>query len=87
MQSGHKFAHSVTAELSWHVQNCGLIVSLFSKWEQNEYLQDLGYEMSWACHPWPSPQSDLTATAKNWKLMTANRFGGFFMILAHFLSL
>ena len=24
IQSGHNFAHVMTAELSWHVQNCGL---------------------------------------------------------------
>ena len=27
-QSGHKFAHATTAELSWHAQICGLIGSL-----------------------------------------------------------
>ena len=29
IQSGHKFARATTAQLSWHVQNCGLIWSLF----------------------------------------------------------
>ena len=31
--SGHNFAHAMTAELSWHVQDCGLIGSLESKFE------------------------------------------------------
>ena len=29
IQSSHNFAHVMTAELSWHVQNCALIWSLF----------------------------------------------------------
>ena len=29
--SGHNFAHVMTAQLPWHVQNCGLIWSLFCK--------------------------------------------------------
>ena len=29
IQSGHKLAHAMTAQLSWHVQNCGLVLSLF----------------------------------------------------------
>ena len=28
IQSGHKFAHATTAQLSWHVQSCGVIRSL-----------------------------------------------------------
>ena len=28
------FAYAVTGQLSWHVQNCGLITSLQSKWEE-----------------------------------------------------
>ena len=31
IQSGHDFAHAMTAELSWHVQNCNLIGS--SSWK------------------------------------------------------
>ena len=30
-KSGHNFAHVTTAQLSWHVQNCDLIWSLFAK--------------------------------------------------------
>ena len=30
IQSGHNFAHVTTAKLSWHVQSCDLIWSLFS---------------------------------------------------------
>ena len=29
VQSSHKFAHAMTAELSWHVQNCDLAGLLF----------------------------------------------------------
>ena len=29
IQSGHNFAHVMTVKLSWHVQNCDLITSLF----------------------------------------------------------
>ena len=45
VQSVHKFAHATTAQLSWHVQNCDLIRSLFFKQEQAEYLQDFNYEL------------------------------------------
>ena len=31
IQSCHNFAHVMTAELSWHVQNCDVIWSLYSK--------------------------------------------------------
>ena len=33
--SGRNVAHAMTAELSWHVQNCGLIGWLFFMLEQN----------------------------------------------------
>ena len=36
--SGHKFAHVTTAQLSWHVQNYGLIGSLFFMSKQNDFL-------------------------------------------------
>ena len=39
IQSGHNFAHAMTAELSWHVQNYYLIKSVESKLEQNECSQ------------------------------------------------
>ena len=32
-QSGDNTAHVTTAQLSWHVQNCDLILSLFLMWE------------------------------------------------------
>ena len=41
MQSGHKFAHVMTAQLSWHVQNCDLIGSLLFKYEQNYFFQHI----------------------------------------------
>ena len=31
IQSGYKFAHVTTAQLSWHVQNCDLIWLLIFK--------------------------------------------------------
>ena len=34
-QSGHKFAHVRTAQLSWHVQICDLILALFFTEERN----------------------------------------------------
>ena len=45
IQSGRKFAHATTAELSWHVQNCDLILSLFPIWEQDTILENLDYEL------------------------------------------
>ena len=45
IQSGHKFAHVTTAQLSWHVQNCDLVSYLFIKQKQHDFLQDLGYEL------------------------------------------
>ena len=45
IQSGHTFEHVMTAQLSWHVQNCDLITSTFFKQEQHEFLQDLDNEL------------------------------------------
>ena len=47
IQSVHYFAHITTAELSWHVQNCDLVGSLFVMYEQILYsvLQDFDYEL------------------------------------------
>ena len=45
MESGHKFAHVSIAQLSWHVQNCGLIASLLFKKEQYELPRDLDNEL------------------------------------------
>ena len=44
-QSGHKFAHATTAQLSWHVQNCDLISWLFFAQEQYVFWRDLNYEL------------------------------------------
>ena len=43
--SDHNFAHAMTAQLSWHVQNCDLNGSLESQLEQNEFLKDFNYEL------------------------------------------
>ena len=40
-QSGQKFAHDTTAKLSWHVQNCDLMWSLFFAQEQSKFSQYL----------------------------------------------
>ena len=45
IQSSHNFAHAMTAELSWHVQNCNLIGSLEWKLEQIKFSQDFNYEL------------------------------------------
>ena len=37
IRSGHYFAHAMTAQLSWHVQNCDLIGSLESELELMHY--------------------------------------------------
>ena len=44
-RSSHKFAHVMTAELSWHVQICDLIRLLQRKLKQEQCLQDLNYEL------------------------------------------
>ena len=44
IQSGHKFAHVTTAELSWHVQICVPIRAIFFK----QYNLRFGW---WACEP------------------------------------
>ena len=44
MLSGHKFAHVMTAELSWHVQNCDLIGYLFDMKVQNIIFEDFEHE-------------------------------------------
>ena len=41
IQSGYNYAHATTAQLSWHVQNCDLIWSIFAKSEQHRFLRDL----------------------------------------------
>ena len=40
-QSGHNFAHVMTAKLSWHAQNCDLIKSLFFTQKPNAFSQEL----------------------------------------------
>ena len=44
-KSDHKFAHVMAAQLPWHVQNYGLIGSLFFMSEQDEFLQDVDYKL------------------------------------------
>ena len=39
-QLSHDFVHAMTAELSWHVQNCDLILWQEFKLEQIEFPQD-----------------------------------------------
>ena len=45
IKSSDIFAYGMTAELSWHVQNCDLIESLKSNLEQNYLLQDFNNEL------------------------------------------
>ena len=54
MWSGHSFAHDMTAELSWHVQICGLITSISSRLEQKEFSWDLSYKLMFDCVIVPS---------------------------------
>ena len=44
-QSGHNFAHAMTVELSWHVQNCDLISYLFFMYDQEVFFQDYSHEL------------------------------------------
>ena len=50
IQSGHKFAHVTTAQLSWHVQNCELIRPIYFVYEEDFFffLQNLMNFASWA---------------------------------------
>ena len=41
----HNFAHAMTAELSWHVQNCDMIGWSESKLELKYFTQDFSYEL------------------------------------------
>ena len=62
IQSVHKFAQVMTALLSWHVQNCGLIGSLWVTLKLRIFSQDLDYGLingmwngplafpGWNCH-------------------------------------
>ena len=61
MRSGHNFAHAMTAELSWHVQNCDLIQSLGSKQEQKQILQILNYKLINASWNGPEDGPDVMA--------------------------
>ena len=45
IKSGPNFMHVRTAQLSWHVQNCDLIWSLYWQQEQLDFLQDLDFEL------------------------------------------
>ena len=48
IQSGHNFAHAMTAELSWHVQNCDLVGLPESKLEQKNIFARFQF---WAHKP------------------------------------
>ena len=39
------FTHTTTAQMLWHVQNCDMISSSWSRQEQIVLLQDLTYEL------------------------------------------
>ena len=45
IQSGHYFAHVMTAQLSWHVQNCDLIGLLFLSNSKVIFFQVLDYKV------------------------------------------
>ena len=45
IRSCHNFAQATTAELSWYVQNCDMIGSLYAKLGQMECLQDFNYDL------------------------------------------
>ena len=45
IQSSHNFAHAMTAQLSWHVQDYDLIGSLESKLEHQEFQQDFNCKL------------------------------------------
>ena len=49
IQSDCNFAHVTTAQLSWHVQNCDLIWSLFFKSEQQKFSRELGNDLNNNC--------------------------------------
>ena len=51
--SEHNIAHAMTAELSWHVQNCVLIESLNSKLKQIKLREDNFYKL--INHLWNGP--------------------------------
>ena len=40
IQSGHNFAHAMTAQLSWHVLNGDLISLLFFMQEQHNFYKN-----------------------------------------------
>ena len=45
IQPRDNFVHGTTAQLSWHMQNCHIIWSLFFMSKQHIYLQDVDYEL------------------------------------------
>ena len=49
IQSDHNFAHTMTAELSWHVQNCDLIGPLLIMLQQHIFLQGLELSSCTVC--------------------------------------
>ena len=57
-QSGHNFAHVMTAQLSWHVQNCDLIGSMQTKLKyklNKKKFRKISVMSSWSvCEMWGS---------------------------------
>ena len=45
MQSYHKFAHAMPAQLAWHVPNFDMIASLFFISEKHIFIQDSNYKL------------------------------------------
>ena len=45
IQSCHKFAHAMPAQLAWHVPNFDMVASLFFISEQHIFIQDSNYEL------------------------------------------
>ena len=70
-------AHAMTAKLSWHVQNCDLIGSLESKWEQKEFYGEFSCELkALGCNgsPYPSAKMLLPGSYLGcWELMLLRR--------------
>ena len=62
-QSCHTFPRVRTVQLSWRMQNCELIWSLFCIYQQYAFLQDLDYEL--VNHLWnQSPGSLFPVTSR-----------------------
>ena len=71
IQSGHNFTHAMTAQLSWHVQNCGLI--WWSFWMDGQHDLIIIHEMSprlqrvvFTLTEAPIPSPDQTIITSDW---------------------